>query len=281
MCFSCGGGWPWSQPVHLAAPPVKEEHVFLDTAYDFYPDYRTVSEESFLPAQSGFLPEQHLVNSSLRLHQTSISILQKHPVRQKTTPTDPTWSCPITTILRPLGANSTTRLISQSTNLKTAQRRSNTYQLLTRDFILLHLSTSQTSLLSPPCTTSKYVCAPSEMILADHTRAHPRLLDTTITATMEQLHLLRLVGNSPLLPIIPPTHTHIHHTLPLLPPHSRPTHIHTLHTTTPHATTTTTTHHTMQPLQHLVHPSVGQLPTHGVVNPPQLKPPQFSPSILS
>ncbi len=52
MCFACGGGgWPWSQPVHLAALPVKEEHVFLDSAYEFYPDYRTVSEESCLPAQ--------------------------------------------------------------------------------------------------------------------------------------------------------------------------------------------------------------------------------------
>ena len=53
MCLSCTG-WPFAQPVHLAAPPVKEEHVFLDSSYDFYPDYRTVSEESYLPTQSGY-----------------------------------------------------------------------------------------------------------------------------------------------------------------------------------------------------------------------------------
>lgn len=50
MCFSCSG-WPWSQAAHLAAPPAKEEHIFLDSSYDFYPDYRKVSEESsFAPA---------------------------------------------------------------------------------------------------------------------------------------------------------------------------------------------------------------------------------------
>lgn len=53
MCFSCSGGWPWSQATHLAAPPTKEEHIFLDTSYDFYPDRRKVSEESHLaPALS-------------------------------------------------------------------------------------------------------------------------------------------------------------------------------------------------------------------------------------
>ena len=45
MCFSCSG-WPWGQAVHLAAPPAKEEHIFLESSYDFYPDRRTVSEES-------------------------------------------------------------------------------------------------------------------------------------------------------------------------------------------------------------------------------------------
>lgn len=45
MCFACGGGWPWTQPpVQVAAPPVKDEYVYLDSSPAFYPDYRQVRE---------------------------------------------------------------------------------------------------------------------------------------------------------------------------------------------------------------------------------------------
>ena len=59
MCFSCTG-WPWGQAVHLAAPPTREEHIFLDGNYDFYPDTRTVSEESsLLPSNLVSSPTSH------------------------------------------------------------------------------------------------------------------------------------------------------------------------------------------------------------------------------
>ena len=44
MCYACGGGWPWTQaPTQVAAPPVKNEYIYLDSNPAFYPDYRTVS----------------------------------------------------------------------------------------------------------------------------------------------------------------------------------------------------------------------------------------------
>jgi len=48
MCFACGGGWPWTQhPVQVAAPPVKDEYIYLDSNPAFYPDYRQVRLVSF------------------------------------------------------------------------------------------------------------------------------------------------------------------------------------------------------------------------------------------
>jgi len=45
MCFACGSGWPWTQhPVQVAAPPVKDEYIYLDSNPAFYPDYRKVRE---------------------------------------------------------------------------------------------------------------------------------------------------------------------------------------------------------------------------------------------
>ena len=79
MCFSCSG-WPWSQAAHLAAPPAKEEHIFLDNSYDFYPDHRKVSEESlFAPASPfGFLPGDFIFHNYLQtfLPPTSFSSTQ-------------------------------------------------------------------------------------------------------------------------------------------------------------------------------------------------------------
>lgn len=70
MCFSCGN-WPWSQPIQLAAEPVKQEYIFLDDNVGWYQDTRSVRR----PISSEDLPFSPACLSTLQHRRNTLSHL--------------------------------------------------------------------------------------------------------------------------------------------------------------------------------------------------------------